>query len=282
MQEEARLWQAEAFSGLEFLRAFYVKHSFPRHTHEFYVIGTVERGIEAFFNQNQMQYAKKGDISLTNPDEIHTGHAGTNEGYLYRAFYPTPELLQKVAEDVTGKAQNIPFFPKAVVPDAEVSGLLLKTHKSFEGKASRLEREEKLYKALGLLILRHADTTLNPKPLYNDSILVNKVREFLHEHVAEQVTLEQLAALVNVTPTYIARLFKKTVGLPPHEYQTQLRVKKAKHLLQTSLSSAEVALETGFYDQSHLNKHFKRLVGVTAGQYRASARTSYTVPYDAL
>lgn len=269
--EQARVWRVD---DLELLRAFYITHSFPRHTHEYFVIGVVEKGIEAFFNRNQMQYAAPDDISLTNPDEIHTGHAGSSEGYLYRAFYPSTELLQTVAKDITGKPQSVPFFPIAVVPDAEVSSLLLDTHKSFEHPASTLEREEKLYKALALLMLRYADTNLKPRLLYNDSVLVSKVRDYLNDHATQNVTLEQLANLVNVTPSYVSRLFKKAVGLPPHEYQTQLRVNHAKRLLQKGLTPVDVALETGFYDQSHLNKHFKRLVGVTTGQYQAALQVS--------
>jgi AraC-like DNA-binding protein len=276
--EEARFWQV---GDLELLRAFYITHSFPRHTHEHFVVGVVEKGVEAFFNQNQMQYATSGDVSLTNPDEIHTGHAGSSEGYFYRAFYPTATLLQTITEGLTEKPQTIPFFPKAVVPDASVSSLLLATHKSFEHPASTLEREEKLYQALSLLILRHADTNLKPKPLYQDSVLVGKVREYLNDNAAQNISLGHLAKLVNVTPSYVSRVFKKIVGLPPHEYQTQVRVHKAKYLLKKGLPPLEVALETGFYDQSHLNKHFKRLVGVTTGQYQkhlfttiASAKTS--------
>ncbi|MGL4608653.1 MAG: AraC family transcriptional regulator [Trueperaceae bacterium] len=268
MLEQAHLWSVPEFPGLELLHAFYVRHSFPRHTHDFYVIGSVEEGVEAFFNKNQMRYASLGDISLTNPDEIHTGQAGTPAGYRYRAFYPTAKLLQSIGEDITGKAQGVPFFLNAVVPDAEVSSLLLEAHKSFETPASSLEREEKLYRALGLLMLRHADTRLQPKVLFEDSALVKKVRSYLHDHNADSVTLEQLASLAKVTPSYVVRLFKKHVGIPPHEYQTQLRVMAAKRLLQKGWHAAEVALETGFYDQSHLNRHFKRLVGVTAGQYQ--------------
>jgi AraC-like DNA-binding protein len=263
--EQARVWRMD---DLELLRAFYITHTFPRHTHEFYVIGVVEQGVEAFFNKTQMHYAKSGDISLTNPDEIHTGHAGTSEGYLYRAFYPSAELLQSIAEDVTGKHQGILFFPSAVVPDEDVASVLLETHQTLEQNVSTLECQEKLHRALGLLLLRHADTRLKPKPIYNDSILVTKVRDYIRDHATQEVKLEHLASLVNVTPSYVTRLFKKTVGLPPHEYQTQLRVSHAKRLLQKGLKPVEVALESGFYDQSHLNKHFKRLVGVTASQYQ--------------
>jgi AraC-like DNA-binding protein len=263
--EQAKVWRT---GDLELLRAFYVAHTFPRHTHEFYVVGVVEQGVEAFFNKTQMHYAKYGDISLTNPDEIHTGHAGTSQGYLYRAFYPTVELLRDIAEDISGKEQGIPFFPKAVAPDREVSKVLLETHHLLEENASPLEQAETLRKAFGLLLLRHADTTLQPRSVYTDSHLVTKIRNYLHEHATDNITLEQLSSLVNVTPSYVSRVFKKTLGLPPHEYQTQLRVNHAKSLLQKGTTPADVALEAGFYDQSHLNKHFKRLVGVTAYQYQ--------------
>jgi AraC-like DNA-binding protein len=267
--EQAHVWRV---NDLELLRAFYITHTFPRHTHEFYVVGVVEQGVEAFFNKTRMHYAKQGDISLTNPDEIHTGHAGTSEGYLYRAFYPTVELLQDIAEDISGKRQGVPFFSKAVVPDKEVSRILLETHQTLEENASPLEQEEKLRKALGSLLLRHSDTLLKPRAVYTDSGLVTKIRDYLHDHAADAVTLEQLSNLVNVTPSYVSRVFKKSVGLPPHEYQTQLRVNHAKQLLQKGISPIEVALESGFYDQSHLNKHFKKLVGVTARQYQQAIR----------
>jgi AraC-like DNA-binding protein len=265
--EQANVWRV---GDLELLRAFYVKHTFPRHTHEFYVVGVVEKGVEAFYNKTHMHYAKKGDISLTNPDEIHTGHAGTPEGYLYRAFYPSAEFLQYLAEDLTGKPQNIPFFPEAVVPDKDVAILLLETHQMLEGNASRLEHQEKLTQAFGLLLLRHADTSLKARTVYNDSTVVTKIRDYLKEHATHNVTLEQLSNLTNVTPSYVSRVFKKSVGLPPHEYQTQLRVNHAKRLLQEGIVPVEVAVESGFYDQSHLNKHFRKLVGVTASQYQKS------------
>jgi AraC family transcriptional regulator len=71
-----------------------------------------------------------------------------------------------------------------------------------------------------------------------------------------------------------ARLFKEATGLPPHQYVIARRVERARQLLQGSadLSLAEVAAHAGFSDQSQFARHFKRLVGVTPGQFRTSAR----------
>ena len=63
------------------------------------------------------------------------------------------------------------------------------------------------------------------------------------------------------------RVFRKVLGLPPHAYLVQVRITQAKKLLASGMAIAEVAAETGFSDQSHLHRHFKRIVGVTPGQY---------------
>ncbi|MDJ0570973.1 MAG: helix-turn-helix domain-containing protein [Pleurocapsa sp. MO_192.B19] len=73
--------------------------------------------------------------------------------------------------------------------------------------------------------------------------------------------------MVNLKPLRLLRVFRQTLGLPPHAYLVQVRITQAKKLLARRISIAEVAAETGFTDQSHLHRHFKRVVGVTPGQY---------------
>jgi AraC-like DNA-binding protein len=96
---------------------------------------------------------------------------------------------------------------------------------------------------------------------------VRRVRDYLAAHLAENVTLDQLAAVTDLSAFHLLRVFRAAVGLPPHAYLTQLRIAHAKRRLAQSQGVAQVAAETGFVDQSHLTKQFKRLVGVTPGQY---------------
>jgi AraC family transcriptional regulator len=83
-----------------------------------------------------------------------------------------------------------------------------------------------------------------------------------------------MAAAAHLSPYHFARRFKAATGLPPHHYVILRRVERAQHLLQDGddLSLAEVAARAGFSDQSQFSHHFKRLVGVTPGQFRRSAR----------
>ena len=100
------------------------------------------------------------------------------------------------------------------------------------------------------------------------------VVEYVDEHLDAGPTLAEMAAVARLNPYHFARQFKQATGLPPHQYVILRRVERAKHLLRagTDLSLAEVAGRAGFYDQSQFSHHFKRLVGVTPGQFRSSAR----------
>ena len=88
--------------------------------------------------------------------------------------------------------------------------------------------------------------------------------------------LEELASLANLSPYHLARVFRDEIGMPPHAYQTQARLGRTRVLLLRGWPPARVAQETGFADQSHLTRRFKRLVGVTPGRY---ARRSKNVQY---
>jgi AraC family transcriptional regulator len=103
---------------------------------------------------------------------------------------------------------------------------------------------------------------------------LHAVVEFLEEHLDAGPTLEQMAAVAHLSPYHFARQFKAATGVPPYQYLIMRRVERAKQFLQTGpdLSLAEVAACAGFSDQSQFSHHFKRLVGVTPGQFRMPAR----------
>ena len=83
--------------------------------------------------------------------------------------------------------------------------------------------------------------------------------------------MEDLAKIVGISKYYFCRLFKKAIGLPPHQYIVRRRIERAKKLLKYSdLTTVEIALECGFAHQSHLSRHFKRIVGVSPRQFRHS------------
>src|SRR5262245_37439955 len=136
---------------------------------------------------------------------------------------------------------------------------------------------ESLANVLAVHLLRHVLAPRQPARRRDGTLPRAKLRavvEYIEEHLDAGPSLEQLAAVARLSPYYFARQFKRATGLPPHQYVIARRVEWAKQLLQTGsdFSLAEVAAHAGFSDQSQFSYHFKRLVGVTPGQFRVSAR----------
>jgi AraC family transcriptional regulator len=93
--------------------------------------------------------------------------------------------------------------------------------------------------------------------------------DYVHTHLDRDLSLAELAGIINVTPTYFASLFKQAMGISPHQYVIQQRVKRSAEMLKrTDLAIADIALQVGFSSQSHLTQQFKRITGLTPKQVR--------------
>lgn len=102
---------------------------------------------------------------------------------------------------------------------------------------------------------------------------LRRVMEHIEKHFTERIQLADLASVAGLSVCHFAREFKRTVGIPPHSYMTRKRVERAQHMLaRTKLRLSDVALASGFFDQSHLTRHFRDIAGLTPAEYRRSKR----------
>jgi AraC family transcriptional regulator len=136
---------------------------------------------------------------------------------------------------------------------------------------------ESLANVLAVQLIRHALAPRRPARGPDGALPRGRLRavvEYIEEHLDANPTLEQIAGVAHLSPYHFARQFKAATGLPPHQYVISRRVERARQLLQgaSGLALAEVATRAGFSDQSQLSHHFKRLLGVTPGQFRRPAR----------
>ena len=262
--EHAKFWRDKAL-GFDLLHATYVKHSFAPHTHEGYVIGVVDKGVQTFRYRGAAHYAPPGHVILVNPGEVHTGSAAHEAGWTYRPCYPLTRSLIAVHEEL-GRSDT-PYFPEAVVHDSLLAAKLRQFHRASEDNASLLTRSTALFEMLTVLIQRHADVRSTSSREGLEHRKVREAREYLDAHAEREIRLERLSELVELSPSYLLRTFRRETGMTPHAYQLQKRVGRAKRLLAQGETPAQVAFQVGFYDQSHLGRHFKRFVGVTPAQF---------------
>ena len=107
---------------------------------------------------------------------------------------------------------------------------------------------------------------LSPKTL-------RRVQDHVAADLGQKNTNQALAQVAKLSPSHFARMFKQTEGISPHRYVLQCRIKWARELLAgTDMPLSEIAVVTGFSDQSHYTRWFREIIGVTPGSYRWSMR----------
>ena len=267
--EYSKLWRLPHLEGIELLRAHYITQTFARHAHEGFAVGVIESGALGFFYRGENVVAPAGAINLAIPDEPHTGHAAQETGWSYRMFYLDAGLLRQAAAEISGKAHDLPYFRPGVIFDEQLAQTLGALHVALElGTDGALEHQSRLLCVLTQFIRRHAHPAPAINSMRREHQAVTRARDYLESHYADNPSLHELAAAVYLSPFHLIRVFQHELGLPPHAYLTQVRVRHARRLLAQGQPIVSVANATGFTDQSHLTRHFKRILGVTPGQYR--------------
>jgi AraC-like DNA-binding protein len=267
-QETTELWRAGDIGEVELLHAKYVTYAFARHTHEGVAIGVIEDGAESFWYHGANHVAMPGNIIVFNPGEVHTGQGADERGWTFRIFYMDARLLQRAASETAGRPKDIPFFRHPIIRDSRMGKLLHSLHVTLESTASTLERESLFIWTFTQFVKKHADDRPFERSIGIDDIAVKRIREYLEDRYQQNVSLDELTRLVGMGPYALIRAFRAEVGLPPHAFLNQIRINRARHLLRRGDSLADTALSCGFVDQSHFTKHFKKLVGLTPGNYR--------------
>lgn len=194
-------------------------------------------------------------------------------------IYLDPRLIARVAAasfELDSARMVVPPLDGLIMPTLRAAMFAVDAELTAGGVGGPLMIES-LANVLAVHLIRHF---LGPRRLAGraDGVLPRRklqtVIEYIMENLDTSPTLEQMAAVIHLSPYHFARQFKTTTGLPPHQYVIARRVERAQQLLRgdRDLGLAEVALRVGFSDQSQFSFHFKRIVGVTPGQFRISAR----------
>jgi AraC-like DNA-binding protein len=268
--ERSTFWRSSVLAGVDFFKATFSNHVYSRHTHSEYAIGVTERGAQVFNCRGAARLAPPSSFSLINPEEPHDGRSATGHDYTYRMMYVDPDaLLSLLDRNGMGmqSSSQFPLFLSPIIEDPILAADYLRLHQALEaGSLGRLETESRMLALLTGLVTRHADQRAVAQVKWR-SRLVRSIREYLEAHFHEDPSLSELSQLTGVNRFSLLRQFTREVGLPPHGYLTQVRLRAARFSLLAGRPPALVAAEVGFVDQSHLIKRFRSAFGITPGQY---------------
>ena len=275
--ESATMTRVHVFEQVELLRARYTRQRFAPHAHDEYVFGVVETGAARTSFRGREDVHAVGSVITIAPGEVHTGAPATDDGWSYRTLYPSESLVRFIAREATGR-DFAPRFEGSYVHDPRLADRFRAVHIVLESDADSMRKECALLESLGELVLEHGSTPELPAaklPAPRSMAALRRVRDLLQSEYARTVTIGELAREAGLSSFHLIRVFGASFGLPPYKYLELVRIQQARRLIQHGYPLTQVVHATGFSDQSHLTRYFKRIVGVTPGNYaRAVGRTS--------
>ncbi|MGD9530829.1 AraC family transcriptional regulator [Pseudonocardia sp.] len=257
MGESVRAWRPAVPGIAEVFHAHFTEHAYPVHTHEAWTLLLVDDGAVRYDLDRHANAASPTQVTLLPPHVPHDGRAATAHGFRKRVLYLDADVL---GADLAGAAVDRP-----AVADPLLRRRVHQLHEVLRTPGEDLEAQSRLA-LLGERLREHLRglPATEPRP---DRGVARRLRELIDARIADGIGLDEAGRLIGASPTHLVRAFTREHGVAPHRYLTGRRVDLARRLLLDGLPPGEVAVAAGFYDQAHLGRHFRRLVGITPARY---------------
>ncbi len=257
--------------GADLVEARFVTLATRPHSHPDVEIGVVVSGQRLVKCRGRAYRAPTGAVVIFNPGEIHAGAPLDTTGSSYRAFLISAATLGATSDwwaEAGGAA--LPWFENPVVIDPVLAEELVDAHISIGTRGADLRTDTQLAEALASLVRRHRRPAPVLTPADPTRQAVQRVQSYLEDNYRAKIRLGALAEIAGLSVFHLIRVFRAATGLPPYAYLEQIRIHRAAALLREGQPVSRVAALTGFADQSHLTRFFKRLIGVPPGRYQRS------------
>ncbi|MFH8937081.1 AraC family transcriptional regulator [Streptomyces griseosporeus] len=261
--QEVTAWRPAVPGVVEVFHAHFTGYAYPMHVHEAWTLLIVDDGAVRYDLDRHEHGTPHDTVSLLPPHVPHNGSAATPDGFRKRVLYLDTRHLPG---ELIGAAVDAPDLR-----DPLLRRRVGQVHAALARPGEELEAESRLT-LVGERLRAHLRPPTAVRPPRRDPALARRLRDLLDARVAEGVTLEEAARMLQAHPAHLVRAFSGAYGIAPHQYLTSRRVDRARRLLLDGMPPGETAAATGFYDQAHLTRHFRRLVGVTPGRYRGGGR----------
>ena len=244
------------------------RHFFPRHTHDQFGIGVIERGAHRSLSGRGVVEAVAGQAITVNPGEVHDGHPIGGASRAWSMLYFSPELARELTVEIAEGNNRKYEFESPVIDDAEVARLFLMLFRSLT--APRKTLSEVLADQTLLLLFARIARPGEPIQERRAPVGVRIAQELIDDDPASPRSLDDLAAASGLSRFQVVRAFVRQTGLTPHAYIVQRRLQLARRLISSGLALADAAAACGFSDQSHMTRLFRRTFGISPGAYSRS------------
>ncbi|WP_328378552.1 AraC family transcriptional regulator [Streptomyces sp. NBC_00440] len=263
---EVSAWRPPVAGVVEVFHAHFTEHAYPMHVHDAWTLLIVDDGAVRYDLDRHEHGTPHDTVSLLPPHVPHNGSPATPRGFRKRVLYLD---MTQLGAGYIGAAVDRPDLV-----DPVLRSRVGRLHMSLASRGDELEAESRLALISERLRGHLAPGAAARRREDDGRSVADRLRELLDARLVQGVTLQEAAAEVHAHPAHLVRAFSAAFGITPHQYLTSRRVDRARGLLLEGQQPGEVAVATGFYDQSHLTRHFKRVVGIAPGRYARNGPAS--------
>lgn len=243
--------------------------SYSKHAHEEYSLGVTLQGRQDFFCQNAFHKSASGNVILFNPEDVHDGHSGGEQQLKYKMLYVHPNEFRPLFRALGYEQKPVLRLNQPMVDNPILRHQILRFSSIIQQSSySKMEFESGLFQIAQSLVAMSGKLDLGAQNSKRTDKLLLRAKDYILASLKHNISIDDIANVASMSKYHFIRQFRLQFGITPHQYVLSCRVNLARRIIESGQSLNQAALEAGFADDSHLNRHFKRIYGLTPKRFQ--------------
>ena len=260
---------SEKSENITVLDATMSDFSYSKHAHEEYSLGVTLQGRQDFFCQNAFHKSSSGNVLLFNPEDVHDGHSGGEQALKYKMLYVHPDEFRPLFRSLGYQKNSVLRLNQPMVDNPILRHQILRLSSTLQqSNYSKMEFESGLFQIAQSLVVMSGNFDLGTQNSKRVDKLLLRARDYILASLEHNISIDDIANVANMSKFHFIRQFRQQFGITPHQYVLSCRVNLARRIIESGKSLNQAAFEAGFADDSHLNRHFKRIYGLTPKRFQ--------------